>query len=168
MKYEIQLWLVFILKNIPGSIGCFLRKLILPIKIGKGSSIWEGCHIDSPSKLNIGDNVSINRGVLIHAGGGVEIQNDVLIGPNVVIYSQNHNYKIHDVLIREQGYTRSKVVIESDVWIGCNVVILPGVRIGRGCVIAAGAVITKSVESFSIVAGVPGKVIAKRVDYVIE
>ena len=93
MIYEIQLWVFSFLKAIPGRIGCRLRNVLLPYKNGSKVLVWSHTHIDSPSKLTLGNNVSINRECVLHAGGEIEIGNDVLIGPGVTIYSQNHNFE---------------------------------------------------------------------------
>lgn len=146
-----------LLKIVPGQIGSFLRCYILPIKKGCNTLIWENTHIDSPEKLLIGDNVSINRGCILHAGGEICIGNDVLIGPEVIIYSQNHKYEDSSVNIRMQGYEKSKVVIGNNIWIGARTIILPGVTIGNNVVIAAGTVVTKDIDCNSVFAGVPAK-----------
>jgi len=159
--YECQLWLNAILKAIPGEIGCHIRNFILPYKNGKNVKIWAHTHIDSPSKLIVGNNVSINRHGILNAGGGIEIGNDVLIGPNVTIYSQNHNFNNPDRLIREQGYSVNKVTIENNVWIASNVTILPGITIGENTVIAANTLVNKNIESNSLIAGNPARTIRK-------
>ncbi len=162
VKYELILWFSSCLKLIPGRIGCFIRNLFLPYNNGENVTIWENVQIDSPSKLTIGNNVSINRGCIIHAGGGIEIGDDILIGPNVVIYSQNHVHSDINKKIYEQGYETKKVTIFNNVWIGANSIILPGVKIESGSVIAAGSVVTKNIESNSVVAGKPATFIKKR------
>jgi maltose O-acetyltransferase len=162
LKYEIILWTMKLTSIIPGGIGCRIRNTVLPYKRGVNVKIWDGIHIDSPSKLTIGDDVSINRNCLIHAGGGVSIGSRTLIGPNVTIYSQNHVYKEKSIDIRLQGYELKPVAIGNDVWIACNAILLPGVTIGDGCVIAAGSVVTHNMPPYSIVAGVPAKVIGHR------
>jgi len=159
VKYELQMWAFYFLSCIPGNIGCWLRKLCLPCTVGSKSKIWNNVHIDKPSGLVLGHSVSINRGCVINAGGGVEIQNDALIGPGVVIYSQNHNFDCNGGLIRKQGYKYSKVVIGRNVWIASRAIILPGVTLGDGSVVAAGSVVTKNVEANTLVAGVPAKLI---------
>ena len=88
---------------------------------------------------------------------GNQIGDGVLIGPCVLIWSQNHCYEERDLPIREQGYKRSQVTVEDDVWIGARAIILPGVRLSRGTVVAAGAVVTRLTDCYSIVAGVPAK-----------
>lgn len=96
------------------------------------------------------------------AGGGITIGNYVLIGQCVNIHSENHIYHDPDRLIREQGVTYKGVIIEDDVWIGSKVTILDGVKIGRGAVIGAGAVVTRSIRPYSIAVGVPAKIIGER------
>jgi len=159
MIYELQLWIYAFLKAIPGKTGCFVRNLLLPYKNGKRVRIWSHTHIDSPSKLTLGNDVSINRYGVINAGGGITIGNDVLIGPKVTIYSQNHNFEDSSKLIREQGYTTAEVKIGNNVWIAANVTILPGVVIEDNCVIGANSVVNKSVKRNSLIAGNPAKLI---------
>lgn len=162
IRYEIILWYSSFLKAIPGRLGCLIRNILLPYVNGKDVTVWEHVQIDSPSKLTIGNNVSINRGCILHAGGGLEIGNDVLIGPGVVIYSQNHSYRSLNTEIYKQGYETKKVVIGNNVWIAANVILLPGVKIYYGAIIAAGSVVTKDVESNTIVGGNPAIFIKKR------
>ncbi|NYR12053.1 acyltransferase [Pseudoalteromonas sp. MIP2626] len=162
IKQELYLWGMCIFKYIPGRIGSFLRGKIYGIKMGNNTYIWDSVHIDAPRKLTIGVNTSINRGSILNCWGHVEIGSNVLIGPNVIIYSQNHNYKDSSSLISDQGYKREKVIIEDDVWIAANAIILPGVTLSKGTVIAAGSVVTSSTESYTVYAGVPAKLISRR------
>lgn len=162
MRYEIILWFLWFLKLPPGRIGCALRTLLLPSRIGSDSKIWDNVHIDYPSNLTIGDRCSVNRGTILHCGGGISIGDDVLIGPGVTIYSQNHNYADRSRSIATQGYTRKPVIIGSDVWIAANAIILPGVSIGDHAVIAAGAIVTKPVAAGEVVAGIPARTIGHR------
>ena len=116
----------------------------------KGTGIW------------IGNNSAIGAQSFLGGQGGISIGNDVIMGPQVKIFSENHNYNMSGVLIREQGESRKGVSIGNNCWIGAGVIILDGVAIADGCVIAGGSVITKSVDRNSIVAGVPGKVMGTR------
>jgi maltose O-acetyltransferase len=162
LTYELKLWSLSLLKLMPGQLGCTVRRLLLPSSLDRGVMIWEGVHIDTPSKLRVGARSSINRGCTINAGGGVTIGKDVLIGPGVVIYSQNHRYRNPSALISSQGYALESVTIGDDVWIAARAVVLPGVEIGSGAVVAAGAVVTRAVPALGIVAGVPAKLIGTR------
>jgi maltose O-acetyltransferase len=165
MKYELQMWIAHFVSFIPGNIGCWLRCKLLPCKFGPGTKIWNSVHIDKPSKLVLGASVSINRGCIIHAGGGVSIGDDTLIGPGVVIYSQNHCFSDPSVLIRNQGYETKEVTIGKNVWIASRAIILPGVTIGDGAVIGAGSVVTKNVIPRGLVAGSPAKLMRKIDDH---
>lgn len=115
------------------------------------------------NKIKIGNNVGINHYCFIGVRGDIEIGNNVIFGPRVNIFSENHNFKRTDIPIKDQGVTKEKTVIGDDVWIGSNVSIMSGVKIGHGCILAAGSVITKNVEDYSVVGGVPAKLIRKRI-----
>lgn len=124
--------------------------------------IDEFVRLDNPAKLSIGDDTFIGRGTFINAGGGVSIGADVLIGPDVKIWSADHRFDLLDAPIRLQGHTFGRVVIGDDVWIGANSIILKGVTVGRGAVIAAGSVVKTDVEDYAVVAGVPAKIVKLR------
>lgn len=83
-------------------------------------------------------------------------------GPNVAFYVSNHNTVNSGIPMKEQGYHEADIIIEDDVWIGANSVITSGVHIGRGAVIGAGSVVTKSIPPYTIAAGTPAKVIKIR------
>ncbi len=112
--------------------------------------------------LEIGDNVGIAQNCFIQVRGKVKIGSNVIFGPNVYVFSENHNYKDLDLPIIKQGATRIGVSIEDDVWLGSGVRVLDGVTIGKGSVIAAGAVVCKDVIAYSIVGGVPAKLLKTR------
>ncbi len=112
----------------------------------------------------IGDRTGISARAYLAGQGGITIGNDVIMGPNVQIFSENHNYADMAITIKEQGVTKQAVTIGNNCWLGGGTTILAGVVIGDGCVIAAGSVVTKSVPANSIVAGVPAKVIKSRVE----
>lgn len=119
-----------------------------------GSAIGEG--------LKIGNNSSIGPYSYIGCSGYIEIGNNVMMSPRVSIYAENHLFDRPDLSIKEQGVKREFVKIEDDCWIAANTVILAGVTIGRGSVIAAGSVVTKDVPPYSVAGGVPAKVIKSR------
>tara|TARA_B100000768_G_C11146989_1_gene318610 strand:+ start:124 stop:624 length:501 start_codon:yes stop_codon:yes gene_type:complete len=158
IRNELIFWYLHILKSIPGQIGCIIRNGLIPYKNGQNVRISENVQIDSPSKLSIGDNVHINRGCILNAGGNIKIGDYCGIGPNVVIYSQNHNYwgditKLTD--FKKNGYKIKEVIIGKNVWIGANSIILPGVNIGDNSIIAAGSVVTKNIKANLLVGGNP-------------
>ncbi|WP_434926543.1 acyltransferase [Shewanella sp. HL-SH2] len=159
---ELDMWFLHFLKCIPGFTGCFLRRFFFKLSGPQNFMIWDGVTIEYRGNLRLGNNVSINRGSVLNCAGGIDIGDNVLIGPRALIYSQNHNFISRSLLISEQGYSRSKVVIESDVWIAADVKIMPGVTIQKGSVIAAGSVVTKSTDEYGIYAGVPAKKISER------
>ena len=111
--------------------------------------------------ISIGNNSGIGADSLIFAADKVEIGNDVLIAPQLVIYTANHETR-RELPMIQQGMKNAPVRIGNDVWIGVRVTILPGVTIGDGAVIAAGAVLTKDVAPYAIVGGVPAKQIGER------
>lgn len=115
-----------------------------------------------PRNIHIGDNVFFNRGVVIMAPVDVTFGNNVLVGPYAAINSGSHLYSSKSTLIDNQGHKYGKIAIEDDVWIGAHVCILPGVTIGKGSVVAAGAVVTKSIEPYTVVGGVPAQTIGAR------
>lgn len=143
------------------------------LKIGKGSSIRrfstiivkENSHSTKRiSSLLIGNNTYIGEHNNIRAAGGrISIGDNCLISQNVSIVASNHMVK-RDYLISEQGWDeeRRDVTIEDDVWVGVNVVILPGIHVHKGAVVAAGAVVTKDIPEYAIVAGNPAKILKYR------
>lgn len=112
--------------------------------------------------LTIGDRTGISARAYFAGQGGITIGNDVIMGPNVQIFSENHNFSDGSITIQKQGVTKQSVIIGNNCWIGASAIILAGVAIGDGCVIAAGSVVNISVPPNSVVAGVPAKVIKSR------
>jgi acetyltransferase-like isoleucine patch superfamily enzyme len=128
------------------------------IRIGRNCKIKEGVKILSyEGEVNIGDNVSVNPYCIIYGNGGVNIGNNVLIAAHTVIVSSNHVFNNKYKLISQQGMTSKGISIADNVWIGANSTILDGVSIGYGAVIAAGSVVNRSVEPYSVFGGVPAR-----------
>lgn len=165
-KFHILLYRIF--KHLPRSyrLGGGLAKRLRAYAAkrfiqhcGKNVNIEHGASITS--KLSIGDHSGV--GVDCELGGEVTIGNDVMMGPECIVFSRNHNFSRLDIPMREQGYLEPKpCVIGNDVWIGRRVMIMPGVTVGDHVIIVAGAVVTKDVPDFAIVGGVPAKVIKYR------
>jgi acetyltransferase-like isoleucine patch superfamily enzyme len=128
-----------------------------------GQPIEESTTIFTPFHTNFGRHIRLGKQVFINHGctfldlGGITIEDDVLIGPQVNIITENHpiNPKERKML------DLKSVLIKQNAWIGANATILPGVTIGENSVVAAGAVVTKNVPPNTVVAGVPAKVIKK-------
>ena len=112
-------------------------------------------YTDFGKNITIGKNVFINSGCHFQDQGGITIGNDVLIGHNVVLATINHD--LAPSQNRKNHY--APITISNNVWIGSNATILPGVRIGEWAVVAAGAVVTKNVEPYTVVGGNPAKFI---------
>ncbi|NHE58448.1 acyltransferase [Cyclobacterium plantarum] len=112
--------------------------------------------------LKVGDHSSIGPYAYIGCSGYIEIGNNVMMSPRVSIYSENHVFKDTGRPMIEQGVDRSFVIIEDDCWIASHAVILAGVTIGKGSVVAAGSIVTRDVPPYSVVAGNPAKVIKTR------
>jgi maltose O-acetyltransferase len=129
-------------------------------KCGKNVNVERGAYFGY--NIEIGDYSGIGVNARLDTGGGIIIGNGVIMGPDVVILTQNHKHDDITRPIAGQGVIFAPVIIEDDVWIGTRVIILPGVRIGRSSIIGAGAVVTKGVPPFSIVGGNPAKIIKIR------
>lgn len=112
--------------------------------------------------IKIGARCSINPFCVLLGYGGITIGDNVRIAAHTSVVAFNHNFEDPDVSVLDQGNRWSGITIEDDVWIGTGARILDGVRLGRGAVIAAGAVVTRDVPPNSIVAGVPAKIINTR------
>jgi acetyltransferase-like isoleucine patch superfamily enzyme len=113
--------------------------------------------------LVLGDNVGIGSNSFLGCAGGITIGNDTILGNFVSMHSENHNYSNRKIPIRLQGVNSKGIKIGADCWIGAKVTILDGVNLGDGCIVAAGAVLTEgSYPPFSILGGVPAKIIKER------
>ncbi|WP_316674366.1 DapH/DapD/GlmU-related protein [uncultured Tolumonas sp.] len=138
------------------------------IFIGEDSSLGVGCRIESylGGTVSIGKNVQINDYLHIGCTNSVIIEDNCLLASKVFITDHNHgSTSNHDILLQPKlrGLSSAPVKINTNVWIGENVSILPGVVIGESSIIGAGSVVTKNIPPFSIACGVPAKVI-KRFD----
>lgn len=134
-------------------------------KIGKGSNIHPTVVLRQGERIEIGENCLINHNNVLQAGkefGKIKIGNFVHTGANVMMFAFNHSIDDIEVPSKLQDYYDADIVIDDDVWIGAGTVIVAGVTIGKGCVIGSNSVVTKDVPPYSIVAGVPAKVIKSR------
>lgn len=139
------------------------------VSIGDNVSILKGTIIECTGIIKevgegliIGNNVGIAQNCFIQVRGNVVIGNNVIFGPNVSIFSENHNFANPDLPVSGQGVTRKGVTIENGVWLGTRVVILDGVRVGENSIVAAGSIVNKDVSPYTIVGGIPAKIIKNR------
>lgn len=133
------------------------------VSVGENCEIRKGVMLinDCGGHITIGNNTSLNPYTMVYEHGGVTIGNGVRIAAHTMIVAFNHRFDGPGE-IRLQGFTLKGIRIEDDVWIGGGVKILDGVTVGRGCVIAAGSVVTKSTEPYSVYGGVPARLIKQR------
>ena len=130
--------------------------------MGRRVTFYPGVWIMTGRRLVIGDDVDLALDVLITSDGGVEIGDRVLIGYRTMILSRNHRIPAGRGPIFSSGHESKAVRIGDDAWIGGNCTILPGVEIGKGCVIGAGSVVTKSIPDYCVAVGNPARPIRVR------
>ena len=143
------------------------------LNFGKGSAITFGKNVKLGNsntltarggRTVLGDSFNSNDGVILNAdvGGDLTFGENCLVGPGCIFRTTNHIIQNPNIPIRDQGHKIGDNSIGNDVWSGARVVILQGVSIGNGCVVGAGAVVTKSFDDFTILAGVPASPIGSR------
>lgn len=129
---------------------------IMGMKLGD-ARLYAGFHIREPNKILIEDGVSIGPKVLLDGRSGLTIKKNAVIGYNAIIWTLNHDY--NDINFCGKG---APVVIGPYAWVCSNTIILPGITIGEGAVVASGAIVSKNVPPYAVVAGMPAKVIKYR------
>lgn len=186
---EFLAYVEFLVNGAPGKVGYTLRRWFFgrrlgglargarlgaglliygprEITIGRDFSCWRQCALVAleGGRIELGDRVSFSSNVNINAaiGGRIALGNDVLVGPNVVMRSSDHRFASLDEPINKQGHTSDQIIIEDDVWVAANAVVVGGVRVGRGSVVAAGAVVTTDVAPYTVVGGVPARLLKTR------
>lgn len=137
--------------------------------VGKNVSIMEGFYVRGNNNVFLGNNISIGpNATFLCTGAPIQIGNDVMFGPNVTMITGDHRIdikgkKMFEVTEKEKLPENDQpIILEGDNWIGANVTILKNVRIGVGAVVAANSLVNKNVQPYSIVAGVPAKLIRNR------
>jgi acetyltransferase-like isoleucine patch superfamily enzyme len=161
LKYILPFFNSYIPNYIIGMVPFwFIRKFyykLLGIDIGQRTVIDMEQYLVCPAGLKIGQHTHINRGCMIDSRGGITIGNNVSISHKVSLVSASHDIKSSTF-----DYLSAPIFIHDNAWIGLNAIILKGVTIGEGAVIAAGSVVTSNVLPYSIVAGIPAKELGKR------
>ena len=135
------------------------------VSVGRRTSILESVLINANrGSVVVGDDSWLGPFCLLYGNGDIRIGDGVLVAGHTSINTVSHHAERVDIPISEQGTEIAPVVIHDDVWIGLNAVILQGVTIGRGAIIGAGAVVTRDIPAWSVVCGVPAKVVRSRLD----
>jgi acetyltransferase-like isoleucine patch superfamily enzyme len=134
------------------------------VTVGRGAMIAPTGLLGGPpgEGLRVGDRSNLGHWAYVGCSGFISIGSDVLMGPRVALLAEDHNLGSPDEPIKAQGVTRLPITIEDDVWLGAGAIVTGGVTVGRGSVVAAGSVVTKDVEPYSVVAGVPAKLVRSR------
>ena len=165
----VHIWLEeyigWVVRNFPSFEGMIIRYgfyRLLFKSIKSFAFIYPGVYFTHTYGISVGHRFSINSGSIMDGRGGINIGDGVMIGPHASIYSSAHDTTLSDQSMSTRDHIMKPVVIHDDVWIGAHVCIPGGTLIGKGAVVAAGAVVVHDVEDGSIVAGVPARIIGKR------
>jgi acetyltransferase-like isoleucine patch superfamily enzyme len=163
ISYETIMGVIFSLPRFPIFNG--VKKYLLMAmgaKVGTGVIFYPGVWITPGRGLVVGSDVDLSKDVIISTAGGVEIGDRTLVGYRTQILSTNHTIPAIGQRFPVSGDLPGQIKIGSDVWIGANCIITAGVEIGNGAVVGAGSVVTKTIPSNAIVAGIPAKIIRMR------
>jgi maltose O-acetyltransferase len=153
-----KLYLAFLVGRVPiHFLRLFAYRRLLGVKIGHHSSVHWRTRFYAPNGVRIGNHSIIGNDVFLDGRFGLDIQDNVNIGGETAIYTAEH-----DPNDRDFAMVGAPVVMEEYVYVGSRALILPGVRLGKGAVVAAGAVVTKDVPEYTIVGGVPARKIGER------
>ena len=161
---------IYSMQNLSIDRGCYIDALSSEgisfgnnVSIGKYTTIECTGTLKSLGKgLKVGSRVGLGTHGFFGCAGGIEIGDDTIFGNYVSLHSENHKFQDRNIPIRLQGVKRKGIIIGKDCWIGAKVTILDGTVIGDGCIVAAGAVVRGYIPPYSIIGGIPAKVIKSR------
>lgn len=162
---ELEGWVYWLVGYFPGAVGILLRNIAYIFFLKKKNGIvWVQPRVTiiQSNNFTVGRNCAINTGSYINAKGGISFGDNVLVGANVTISSGRHPIEGKNPPVFERPTEPLPIIVEDDVWIGANAVIMPGVTLKKGTVVGAGAIVTKNTEEYSVVAGVPARIIKYR------
>lgn len=166
MSNKIFFFLQSVLRYLPFKLGIYLRRVIYrPFfkKLGKNVRIFDSVVIKYPNDIELGDHTTINQFCYVVGKGSLKIGCNVMIGAGTKIATSSHNYEDTATPMSEQGISTAPISIGNDVWFGFNSVVLGGSTVGDSCIVAANAVVNSvSFDAYSIIGGVPAKLIRKR------
>ena len=141
-------------------------RYLFRVRVGRKTNIYRACELRSPWKISIGEGTSIGDHCILDGRAGLSIGSSVNLSTGVWIWTQQHDKDDREFKVVGKG-----VVIEDYVWLGGRVIVLPGVRIGKGAVVASGSIVTKDVPPFAVMAGMPARKVSERsqdLDYSID
>jgi len=154
-------------RNIPGNVGVIIRLRLLPryfARCGNNLQVQEHVRFINIHNISIGNDVVLANGSFLQGAGEIVLGDDVLLGPDVKIWSTTHIFEDLNTPISQQGYEYKKVILGDGVWIAANSIVLPGVHLPAGCIVSAGSVVgIKKYPEYAILAGNPARVIGNRV-----
>jgi acetyltransferase-like isoleucine patch superfamily enzyme len=132
--------------------------------IGNKVRIDRGVRILSTNKakIDIKEGVRIGLYSVLNGGDSITIGEKALISGFVYLQTSQHGYSSKEISVQDQGYNHAPIMLGNDAWLGAHVVVMPGINIGKGGVVGSNAVVTKNVEPFQVVAGIPAKPIKER------
>ena len=165
LRMEVEGWLQAVCMPWPGIIGFCLRNVLFSLLLqSKRGVLWVQPNVRFVhcERVSVGRNCAINSGTYINGLGNITIGDHVLIGSNVTISSGRHPIDGTTPPVFARPCEPYPITIEDDVWIGAGAVIMPGILLKRGTVVGANAVVTRSTDEYSIVAGAPARLIGNR------
>lgn len=157
---------VFLGRRVMMGAGCLVDANSLESRIELADDVWlsRGCYLVTGPGMEIllGPQTYVGHRCLFYGHGGIRVGRDVLMANDVQLICGNHTFARRDLPIRAQPAEERPIVIEDDVWLGASAIVLGGVTIGQGSVVAAGAVVTRSLPPYSVARGVPAQVVGSR------
>lgn len=159
-----RLYLLRVCRNTGGKLGLAIRYILvktLAKKCGTNVSIKQYVILENIHNISFGNNVSVHPFCYLEGSGGINIGNNVSLAHNTSILSVNHTWNNPNIPIKYNPIKYAPVVICDDVWIGCGCRLMAGITVKSRSVVAAGAVVTKDVDPYSVVGGVPAILIKK-------
>lgn len=165
LQNQIEAFVVGLVSWIPTILGMTIRNLVyraLGMRARGFCWIQPGVMLVNIHRLKVGRNFACNSGTYINALGNIEMGDDVLIGSNVTISAGKHDIEGRDRSVFSRPAVPSSIYFGNDIWLGAGVVILPGLHLANGTVIGANSVVTKNTDSYSVMAGVPARLIRFR------
>jgi len=146
--------------------NCFVDAHSLTGRVELRDDVWlsRDCYLIAGrgAEILVEDRVYIGHRCLFYGHGGIHVGQDALLANDVQLICGNHTFARRDIPIRAQPTEERPIVVEDDVWLGASAIVLGGVTVGQGAVVAAGAVVTRDLPPYSIARGVPAQVVGMR------